>query len=65
MYVCVCNAVTEGDIHKAVEGGANCMQHLKSKLGVSTSCGSCHCEAKSCLEKALEKELRSANLIAY
>ena len=65
MYICVCNAVTESDIHKAVEDGANCMHHLKSRLAVSTNCGSCHCEAKSCLEKALEKEMGSADLITY
>lgn len=65
MYVCVCNAVTESDIKNAVKDGANCMRHLESRLGVSKNCGSCHCEAKSCLDKALVKEMGSADLIAY
>ena len=65
MYVCVCNAVTESDINKAVKDGANCLHHLQSKLGVSNNCGSCRCEAKTCLDKALEKQMGSADLIAY
>jgi bacterioferritin-associated ferredoxin len=65
MYVCVCNAVTEGDIKKAVKDGANCLQHLETKLGVSNQCGSCRGDAASCLERSLEKEMRSADLIAF
>jgi bacterioferritin-associated ferredoxin len=65
MYVCICNAVTESDIKKAVKDGANCMHHLETKLGVSAQCGSCRCDAASCLERSLEKEMRSADLIAF
>ncbi len=64
MYVCLCNAVTENDIKKAVKEGANCLHHLESKLGVSNQCGSCVCDAASCLERALESEMNTANLIA-
>lgn len=62
MYVCICNAVTESDIKSAVKDGANCLNHLQTKLGVSNQCGSCQCEAASCLERALEKEMGSADL---
>ncbi len=65
MYVCICNAVTESDIKKAVKDGANCLHHLETKLGVSNQCGSCRCEASSCLERALEKEMSSSDLIAF
>ena len=65
MYICVCNAVTETDIKKAVKGGANCLHHLETKLGVSNQCGSCRCDAVSCLERALEKEMGSADLISF
>jgi bacterioferritin-associated ferredoxin len=64
MYVCVCNAVTESDINRAVEDGANSMHHLEKRLGVSNQCGSCHCDAVSCLERSLEKQLGSADLVA-
>jgi bacterioferritin-associated ferredoxin len=65
MYVCVCNAVTDTDIKKAVKAGANCLHHLESMLGVSNQCGSCVCDAKSCLEKTLEQEIGSADLVNF
>ena len=65
MYVCVCKAVTESDIKNAVKDGANCLHHLKTKLGVSVQCGSCICDAASCLEKALEQEMGSSTLVTF
>ena len=65
MYVCVCKAVTESDINNAVKDGANCLHHLKTKLGVTAQCGSCACDATSCLEKALEQEMGSATLVSF
>ena len=63
MYICVCNAVTETDIKKAVKDGANCLRHLQTKLGVSNQCGSCLSDASNCLDRALDSEIRSADLI--
>ena len=65
MYVCLCNAVTEADIKNAVKEGANCLHHLEAKLGVSNQCGSCVCEASSCLESALESQMNMADLITF
>ena len=65
MYVCICNAVTENDIKSAVKDGANCLNHLQTKLGVSNQCGQCRCDAASCLERALEKEMGSADLAIF
>ena len=65
MYICVCNAVTDSDIKRAVENGANSMQHLKSSLGVSTNCGSCSCDAKRCLNDVLESQLDGVDLVTY
>ena len=65
MYVCICNSVTESDIKKAVKNGANCMRHLEKELGVSNQCGSCRCEAVTCLERSLEKQMGSADLVAF
>jgi bacterioferritin-associated ferredoxin len=41
MYVCVCRAVTDKDIHKAMAEGATTVRELKEKLRVTESCGSC------------------------
>jgi bacterioferritin-associated ferredoxin len=65
MYVCICNSVTESDINKAVKDGANCFHHLESKLGVSNQCGSCRGKVDTCLERSLEKEMGSADLVTY
>lgn len=61
MYVCVCNAVTETDIKKAVREGANCLHQLESKLGVGNKCGSCICDASACLDRAMDSQMHSAN----
>lgn len=65
MYICVCNAITETDIKNAVRDGANCLHHLESKLGISAQCGLCRCDAATCLEKVLEKEIGSTALVTF
>jgi bacterioferritin-associated ferredoxin len=41
MYVCVCNAITSGEVLDAVRDGARCLDDLSERLGVSTGCGGC------------------------
>lgn len=52
MYVCVCNAVTERQIHQAVKDGARTVKHLKNQLNVASECGACVQCAKACIKKA-------------
>jgi bacterioferritin-associated ferredoxin len=52
MYVCVCNAVTEREVHTAIEEGATTVKHLKDQLGVGAECGRCVSCAKACLKVA-------------
>ncbi|WP_333857339.1 (2Fe-2S)-binding protein [Denitromonas sp.] len=52
MYVCICNAVTEKDIHHAAANGARRVRDLRV-LGVTADCGKCACAAKCCLDQAL------------
>ncbi len=52
MYVCVCKAVTEKDIHAAVQTGARTMKDLREQLGVGEDCGCCGSCAKQCLRDA-------------
>jgi len=58
MYVCVCRAVTDGDIHKAVQQGCCSMRDLRNTLGVAIQCGRCALTAKEVLNDALEKQAR-------
>ncbi|MBF2058563.1 MAG: (2Fe-2S)-binding protein [Cyanobacterium sp. T60_A2020_053] len=53
MYVCICNAVTEKDIHKAVREGISSLDQLSQATSVSLRCGSCQSRACQVLESAL------------
>ena len=41
MYVCICNAITDDQIRKAVEAGVEDLWGLQRELGVASGCGSC------------------------
>lgn len=41
MYVCICQAVTERQIHQAAQNGARTLKDLRHCLGVSAECGRC------------------------
>ncbi len=51
MYVCICHAVTERDIHQAVEAGAQCLWEVQNKTKVSTCCGACRDRAEECIAR--------------
>ena len=55
MYVCLCNAVTDGQIRQAVECGATRMRDLNRELGVAADCGKCACCAKGILQQTLDE----------
>lgn len=54
MYVCVCNAVTERQIVKAVEAGCQTMKDLRDELGVGACCGRCAGCARSVLRQTVK-----------
>jgi bacterioferritin-associated ferredoxin len=41
MYVCICRAVTEGEIKAALDEGIRTMRELRQGLGVASECGKC------------------------
>lgn len=49
MYVCVCNAVTDRQIRKAVAEGARTMRDLRRQLDVCSCCGKCGPAARTLL----------------
>lgn len=53
MYVCVCTAVTERQIHDAVAGGAQSLRALRNTLGIVDTCGRCAQCALECLTQGL------------
>lgn len=52
MYVCVCRAVTDGQIREAAQSGARTLQDLRRDLGVTSDCGRCASCAHECLREA-------------
>ena len=52
MYVCVCQAVTERQIHEAAWQGARTVKDLRRDLGVAADCGRCAGCARQCLREA-------------
>ncbi|MEE9287269.1 MAG: (2Fe-2S)-binding protein [Gammaproteobacteria bacterium] len=52
MYICVCHAVTEKDIRRAVACGAESLSQLSEALPIAASCGACLENAKCCLDEA-------------
>ncbi|WP_040751511.1 (2Fe-2S)-binding protein [Nocardia transvalensis] len=41
MYVCICNAVSENDVHRCVAAGACSTRQVKTACGWKPGCGSC------------------------
>ena len=64
MYVCVCNAVTERDIHHAAAQGARRVRDLRVHLGVTADCSRCAGAAKCCLDRAVASASMSAHGLA-
>jgi bacterioferritin-associated ferredoxin len=58
VYVCICNAITDKQIHEAADAGVEDLWGLQAALGVATNCGSCKETASEILrEKRREKQL--------
>ncbi len=64
MYVCVCNAVTDKQIHIAVAEGARTLKDLKRELGVGAECGRCLSCARTCLKEAAKEASHEHHALA-
>jgi bacterioferritin-associated ferredoxin len=54
MYICICQAVSDSAIRKAVDEGVRSFRDLSEVTGCGTQCGSCVKMAREVLDKALE-----------
>ena len=64
MYVCVCQAVTDSEVHQAAKNGAKSLRDLRRDLGVGVVCGRCASCARKCLKSANEDFLENLPLPA-
>ncbi len=51
MYVCICNGVTDRDIHRSLESGDRNFRQVSKSLGVASQCGSCEELAREIIEE--------------
>ncbi len=51
MYVCVCSAITDRQIHEAVDHGAQSLCDVQSRLPVGMCCGRCQETAKATIDE--------------
>lgn len=52
MYVCICAAVTERDVHAALAAGVETLDQLTMQLGVAAGCGCCRETAQRLMTEA-------------
>ncbi|AOY91896.1 bacterioferritin [Cupriavidus sp. USMAA2-4] len=57
MYVCICNQVTDREIHGAVHLGVSTLDELAETLGVGTCCGRC----RECAQQVLCEGVAAAS----
>ena len=55
MYICICKAVTDGQIRSAVEDGVTSMSGLRESLGCAGQCGKCGRHVKQIRDEALQQ----------
>jgi bacterioferritin-associated ferredoxin len=60
MYVCVCQGVTERQIHEAARNGASRLKDLRQQLGITLDCGRCASCAHECLKDAHRNQKEQA-----
>jgi bacterioferritin-associated ferredoxin len=61
MYICLCNAVTEGAVRECAKNGVCSLEDLAAELGVGAGCGRCRdCAAEVLRDIHSEPRLLSA-----
>ena len=50
MFVCLCHAVTDREIHEAVDSGVADVEQLGELCGVGTGCGCCRSMAQELID---------------
>ena len=64
MYICMCNAVTDSDIRRAVAEGVHQFADLQARTGCSDCCGCCEQEARATFDKAVQQVMLAMPVVA-
>ncbi|MCX7097972.1 MAG: (2Fe-2S)-binding protein [Methylococcales bacterium] len=55
MYICVCKAVTDNQLKRAIDNGACTRRQLFQSFGVGSDCGKCNRYVKELLDEHLQQ----------
>lgn len=53
MYICLCNGITDTQIHSAVASGQTNFRQLRRELGLASQCGKCGQMAREVFNQSL------------
>lgn len=59
MYVCLCKGITDKDLERVVDAGANSLRSARKMLGVSSVCGSCASQATEIINNRIANQNQS------
>ncbi len=62
MYICVCKAVSDKRIDRAVKTGVMTLRELSQQTGLGTCCGKCVSDARRTLSDALARSAAQMNI---
>ncbi|CAN5470508.1 hypothetical protein BH09MYX1_BH09MYX1_49370 [soil metagenome] len=63
MFVCVCHAVTDGEVKAAIEGGAGCRESVTRACRAGGDCGACHGHIEELIEDHHEQLVAVGRLV--
>lgn len=64
MYVCICAAVTDGEVRSCIARGARTVEDVGMRCAAGTGCGSCHDEIGTEIDVFLAAAHAPAELVA-
>lgn len=57
MFVCNCNAITESEVHEALEAGVERWHDVHEFHGTEPCCGKCECEIRDMMRAKSAPEM--------
>ncbi len=56
MFVCICRAVTEQQVHSAIESGATTVEAVVTLCRAGGDCGACHQTIEDMIDESSERK---------
>jgi len=53
MYACICAAVTESEVRRCIDGGADTPEKIGEQCQAGTGCGGCHSRLEDLIDERI------------